>query len=64
VIQTIDRLVDYLERAEPTNPAQWLLRRARRVINMNFLEAIVELAPDGLEQAERMVGSQLNPDEE
>lgn len=64
VIDTIDRLVAYLEQAEPTNPAQWLLRRARRVISMNFLEAIVELAPDGLEQAERMVGSQLNPAEE
>ncbi len=64
VVATIDRLVAYLERAEPTNPAQWLLRRAQRVMNMNFLEAIVELAPDGLEQAERMVGSQLNPEGE
>jgi type VI secretion system protein ImpA len=64
VVATIDRLVSYLERAEPTNPAQWLLRRAQRVMNMNFLEAIVELAPDGLEQAERMVGSQLNPEGE
>lgn len=56
----IDRLVAHLERTEPTNPAQWLLRRAQRVMNMNFLEAIVELAPDALEQTERMVGGQLN----
>lgn len=64
VVATIDRLVAYLERAEPTNPAQWLLKRAQRVMNMNFLEAIVELAPDGLEQAERMVGGQLHPEQE
>lgn len=64
VVATIDRLVSYLERSEPTNPAQWLLRRAQRVMNMNFLEAIVELAPDGLEQAERMVGGQLHPEQE
>ncbi|CAL96510.1 type VI secretion system protein TssA [Azoarcus olearius] len=64
VVATIDRLVTYLERSEPTNPAQWLLRRAQRVMNMNFLEAIVELAPDGLEQAERMVGGQLNPEQD
>jgi type VI secretion system protein ImpA len=60
VIATIDRLVAHLERTEPTNPAQWLLRRAQRVMDMNFLEAIVELAPDALEQTERMVGGQLH----
>lgn len=64
VTATIERLVAYLERTEPTNPAQWLLRRAHRVMNMNFLEAIVELAPDGLDQAERMVGGQLNPEQD
>lgn len=62
VMATIDRLVTYLEKAEPTNPAQWLLRRAQRVMTMNFLEAIVELAPDALEQTERMVGSRLHPE--
>lgn len=64
VVATIERLVDYLERTEPTNPAQWLLRRAQRVMDMNFLEAIVELAPDALEQAERMVGGQLHPEQD
>ena len=52
-------MIQYLDRAEPTNPAQLLLRRAQRVMNMNFLEAMNELAPDGLVQAERSVGSQL-----
>jgi type VI secretion system protein ImpA len=64
VIATIERLVAHLERTEPTNPAQWLLRRAQRVMDMNFLEAIVELAPDALEQTERMVGGQLHREQQ
>jgi type VI secretion system protein ImpA len=60
VVVTLDRLVQYLERHEPTNPAQLLLRRAQRVMDMNFLEAMNELAPDGLVQAERSLGGQLN----
>ena len=63
VLHTLDRLVQYLERAEPTNPAQWLLRRAQRVMHMNFLEAMNELAPDGLTQAERSLGGQLGSQE-
>ncbi|MDP5240066.1 type VI secretion system protein TssA [Uliginosibacterium sp. 31-16] len=59
VVTALERMIQYLERAEPTNPAQLLLRRAQRVMNMNFLEAMNELAPDGLVQAERSVGSQL-----
>lgn len=59
VVATLERIIQYLERAEPTNPAQLLIRRAQRVMNMNFLEAMNELAPEGLPQAERSVGSQL-----
>ena len=62
VVTTLERLIQYLERNEPTNPAQLLLRRTQRVMDMNFLEAMNELAPDGLMQAERSVGGQLNQD--
>jgi len=60
VMTTLERLIQYLEHNEPSSPAQLLLRRAQRVMNMNFLEAMNELAPDGLVQAERSVGGQLN----
>ncbi|GAB2889480.1 type VI secretion system protein TssA [Uliginosibacterium flavum] len=59
VVTTLGRLVQYLERHEPTNPAQLLIRRAQRVMDMTFLEAIQELASDGLDQAQRSVGEQL-----
>lgn len=60
VVAALDQLVQYLQRTEPTNPAQMLLRRAQRVMNMSFLEAINELAPDALQQAELMLGERLS----
>ncbi len=55
-LRAIDMVCDYLERHEPTNPAQLLLRRARRIINHNFLQLIKELAPDALNEAARVMG--------
>jgi len=64
VIQTLGRLCDYLSRNEPTNPVQLVLRRAQRMMNMSFLELMQDVAPDGLQQAETVVGEKLNKDEE
>ncbi|MEC5386822.1 type VI secretion system protein TssA [Uliginosibacterium sp. H3] len=63
VVTGIDKLIEYLERAEPSNPAQILLKRAKRVVNMSFLEALNEIAPDALQQAELILGDQLNKSE-
>lgn len=64
VMQTLGRLCDYLSRHEPTNPVQLVLRRAQRMMNMSFLELMQDLAPDGLTQAETVVGEKLHKDEE
>lgn len=55
-IRAIDMICEYLDRSEPTNPAQLLLRRARRVINQNFLQLMKELAPDALNEVARVMG--------
>jgi type VI secretion system protein ImpA len=55
-LRAIDMVCDYLERTEPTNPAQLLLRRARRLINHNFLQLMKELAPDALADVARVMG--------
>jgi hypothetical protein len=34
------------------------------MMNMSFLELMHDLAPDGLEQAETVVGEKLNKEEE
>jgi type VI secretion system protein ImpA len=55
-LRAIDMVCDYLERTEPTNPAQLLLRRARRLVNKNFLELVRELAPESLGEVARLMG--------
>ena len=59
-LRAIDRVCEFLERTEPTSPAPLLLRRARRMINRNFLQLMKELAPDALSEVARVMG--VDPD--
>jgi type VI secretion system protein ImpA len=59
-IRAIDMVCEYLEAAEPTNPAPLFLRRARKLIDRNFLQLMKVLAPDALASFAGMVG--INPD--
>jgi len=60
-IRALELVCAYLERNEPTSPAQLLLRRAIRVIDKNFLQLVRDLAPDALAEVARVMG--VNPDE-
>lgn len=64
VVQALGILCEYLEKHEPTNPVQILLRRAQRMMNMSFLELMNDMAPEGLDQAEKVVGAKLLRDDE
>ncbi len=55
-LRAIDLVIEYLERAEPTNPAPLFLRRARQLIGHNFLQLLKVLAPDALPEMARIVG--------
>ena len=55
-LRAIDMVCEFLERTEPTNPAQMLLRRARRLVNKNFLELVRELAPEAAAEVARIMG--------
>ncbi|CAG1017801.1 hypothetical protein BURC_02496 [Burkholderiaceae bacterium] len=55
-IKTLDRVCDWLERSEPTNPAPLLIRRAQRLMTKSFIDIIRDLAPDGLKEVERIAG--------
>jgi type VI secretion system protein ImpA len=60
VLRALDMICEYLDRVEPSNPAQILLRRARRLINRDFLQLVKELAPEALNEAARVLG--VDPD--
>jgi type VI secretion system protein ImpA len=60
-IKAIDLVCKYLEAAEPSNPAQLLLRRAQALIDKSFLELVKELAPESLNEVAKIMG--VNPDQ-
>lgn len=55
-VKAIHLICAYLERSEPTNPAQLLLRRAERLIDKNFLQLVRDLAPDAVAEVARILG--------
>ncbi|WP_404309739.1 type VI secretion system protein TssA [Neorhodopirellula lusitana] len=52
----LDAATKYFELHEPSSPVPLLLRRARRMINQDFVDIIRELAPDALSQAQNLAG--------
>lgn len=56
VVVLLDRICEFLARTEPTNPVPLVLQRAKRLMNMNFMELMGDLAPDGIEQVRKVTG--------
>ncbi len=55
-LRLLELAIEYYERNEPSSPLPLLIARARRLADKSFLELLRDLAPDGLSQAERIVG--------
>ncbi|WCM90132.1 type VI secretion system protein TssA [Acidovorax sp. NCPPB 3576] len=49
-------IAEFLERTEPTNPAPLLIRRAVRLMGLDFLDILRELSPDSVAQVENITG--------
>ena len=56
VLASIDRICDYYARAEPSSPVPLLLKRAKRLVNKDFMDIIRDLTPAGLAEAEIIGG--------
>lgn len=56
VIRVLDRICDYFAANEPTSPVPLYLRRAQRMVHMDFLDILREMTPDGVHQAETIFG--------
>ena len=54
--QQLELACRYLEIHEPTNPAPFLIRRAIKVMEMNFMDILKDMAPEGLTQASFITG--------
>jgi type VI secretion system protein ImpA len=56
-LRALGAVGDYFRRAEPSSPVPLLLDRARRWIEMDFMENIRDLAPDALERIHLILGT-------
>ncbi|MGE5451973.1 MAG: type VI secretion system protein TssA [Acidobacteriota bacterium] len=55
-IAALQKVCEWIELNEPTNPAPLLIRRAERLMNKSFMDIIRDLVPDGIDQVERIAG--------
>jgi type VI secretion system protein ImpA len=53
----LEKICSYLERHEPSHPAPLLLRRAQRLMQMNFYDIMRDLAPDSVSQIDLLMGA-------
>ncbi len=57
VVRMLDRMTEYYNRHEPSSPVPLLLQRAKRLVSADFMAIIKDVASDGLQQADLLVGS-------
>ncbi|SJM93129.1 type VI secretion system protein TssA [Crenothrix polyspora] len=58
VIRALDAICKYFERYEPSSPVPFLMIRAKKLLTMNFMAILQDLAPDAVRQAENICGVQ------
>ena len=59
VLRSLERILTYYARHEPSSPLPVLLNRARSLVNADFATIVRNLIPDGMSQFENLRG----PDE-
>jgi type VI secretion system protein ImpA len=57
VRRALQRVCEYLERHEPSNPASLFARRAERMLGMGFLDIMQELSPDTMSHLQMLTGA-------
>ncbi len=62
VINALKLICDYYKKKEPSSPVPLLLERAQRLVGKSFMDALMDIAPDGVSQASIIMGAK-NEDE-
>jgi len=56
VIRMLDKINEYYERYEPTSPVPVFMNRAKRLVTMNFIDLIKDLAPEAMSKIDVFTG--------
>jgi type VI secretion system protein ImpA len=56
VVRAFDKICAYFQRHEPSSPIPLLVERCKRMVTMDFMELLGDLAPDGVKQAQVVTG--------
>ena len=62
VSNTLDRIIAYYQRNEPSSPIPILLERAKRLVNADFLTIMADMAPAGVENVQLIGGIESEED--
>lgn len=60
VARTLDLVIDYYRRSEPTSPVPMLLERAKAWVALDFMTVLQDIAPGALDDARSLLQSRLN----
>lgn len=56
VVRALDRICHYYSRYEPSSPLPFLLRRAQRLVEMDFMQIMNELSPEARTNLQTIMG--------
>jgi len=56
VVKCLDLVISFYDRTEPSSPIPHLAKRVRRMVHMDFLELMEDLAPSGLKEFRTLAG--------
>jgi type VI secretion system protein ImpA len=56
VVRALELICEYYANHEPSSPVPLLVRRAKRLVTMDFMEILQDLAPSGISQLETIKG--------
>lgn len=64
VIKTLNQVCDYYRKNEPSSPVPLFIERAIRMVGKNFMDALKEIAPTGVDEAKIILGKQYDEDQD
>jgi type VI secretion system protein ImpA len=62
VIKTLNMVCDYYKKHEPSSPVPMFIERAIKLVGKNFMDALKDVAPAGIDEARFILGKQNEED--